>query len=608
MSTLTANKSKEQASIAQATAEITIIKDCVFTNNSTQDVVVLKAYSDTDTTPPLEIFEQTLTILKTKDDKQIIPANGGTGTITLDDTHKDSDGNDTDTTSYEFIIARADSLFPVKSASTIRAYNTDKTQKYYPGVTVVKTTVNNKTVDDYANMQSAEQFQKNIMAYPSYSLAQNYLIALSQTASAPATDATDYIGNYFSKTDLYQNVTLDMIAAISTYYGQFPYVWTDYKATKTYYLYSTINDVVKYAGFLVITCPTVVPASTDKDLTGFTFVFTDVTNKNAITDLHYYKGQLVDVKTDVPGMCFTGSFARQGDLTNDNSDNTVISVIAGRIGSLKVMGFDQKQTETVVTDDNGNTSTKWSGMYDLLHADNLGKVVTLVMTAGGLVMAFREAFGGIKYLKDKIRGKQADKANAGDDSPLSKADFDALKVKLDAYNAARNSDNQAAVQRLDPSAQAVKPEDLKTAMDNYSKQITDQVTASLKNHLYDALDAQNTLLEKILDYTSSPATDKASDDIQELGDKLDNANTTDEISNIATAATAKVTSINYDLLETFGIAFKKATGAAKTEIQDAKTEADTRDAENQALDQQRQEKENENEPEDNEYPPEDWDA
>lgn len=598
MSTLTKSKSKEQVSIAQATTDVTIIKDCVFTNNSKQDIMVLRAYADVETNPPKEIFEETLTILPTKDNQKIIKA-GTTGTITLDFQHKDEDGNDIDTTAYEFIIVRADCLFPVKAASTVRTVSTDKTQKYYPGVTI--------TDDDYTNMKSAETFQLNIMAYPSYQLGKDYQTALNSAANASDDDDTDYIGNFFkTKTINYQKVTLDMVTAVTTYYEQFPYRWTDYKTSKTYYLYSTDDNVIKYAGTLDITCPTDIPADVDKSLPKFTLNFTD--SGNAVTALTYLNGQFVDQETDVPEMCFQGSFARKSDLSHVNTDSDVISVIVGRIGNLNIIGFDQKQTETKVVDDNGDTSEKWSGTYDLLHVTNLGKAITLIFTAGGLIMVFKEIYNGVQKFKQWRKQKQADKAEKGDDSPLTKADLDALKAKLDAYNAGIQAEIQTTVKKVEPTAEVVTPETLKQSMEAYSKAITENVTKSLKDHLQDALDNQTELLEGILKYTSSPVTDLVSDHIQDAQDKLDKANSPDEISAIATDLTQQVTTINMDLIKDYGIAMKKATGSEKAEMEDAKAEADERAAESEVLDNQRQNSENETEPEDNEYPPEDWEA
>ena len=89
-------------------AGVTINKDCVFTNNASTDILVLRAFSSY-TTPPEEIYEEGLTILPAKDGSQVIKANQP-ATITLDIQHNDEDGNPVDTTDYQFIIARPDCL------------------------------------------------------------------------------------------------------------------------------------------------------------------------------------------------------------------------------------------------------------------------------------------------------------------------------------------------------------------------------------------------------------------------------------------------------------------------------------------------------------------
>ena len=604
MSTLASKPKKLSNAALTDPTPITVNKLCDITNNAAFDILVLDAYSEV-TKPVQEVFEQTLKILPADGTNDTFIKATSTGKVMLDDKHKNDNGDSVDTTGYELIIAKADCLYPIKATHSTRAKDKTSGNYYYPGVTIVaeEGADTDKTKNsDYVNMQSAEKFLQNIMAYPSYDLAKDYQAACDNAMNATSDDDTDYIGDFFATTVSYKKVDLNMVTAVTTYYEQFPYIWTNYHGGKTYYLYSSDSGVIAYQGSLEVTVATDVPAKTDKTLPGFSFKFTDA--KDNVTTMHFNKGKFVDnLDLDIPGICFSGSFSLKSDLTNVAADNGIIAVIMGRIGSVKVIGFDEQQKETEVKDpDSGDTSKKWSGTYDLLHVDSIGKAINLLMVAGGLFMTFKELYGGCKKLRDYVQKKLAEKKAKGDDSPLTEDDFVQVKSDTQEYMTDQRAGSQREAARIDPAVQPPKPEDLRSMMDDYSKQITERVNAELKLTLQEGLDAQLDLYNKILDITHPKSLDQIKDNMDAAQGQLDTATTPETCATVLPEVTVAVGKINVDIQGNFNSAMKKADGDQKQGMDEANKAAEERGKVSQDVDASRERAEEGKEPEDADYP------
>lgn len=584
-------KNMSKTALTESTP-ITVVKDCIITNKAPIDVIVLDACS-ADTSPTQEIFQETLKVLPPEDKSSYIKANGS-GNVLLDDQHKNDNGEEVDTTAYQLVIAKADCLYPVKATHSTRAHDSTKGIYYYPGVTI--------EVDDYTNMKSAEQFLQNIMAYPSYDLAEGFADACSQAKDAANTDTTDYVANFFAGTINYQKVKLNMLTAVTTYYDQFPYVWASYQGGKTYYLYSASDGIVAYEGSLQVTVPGVIPASSDKALPGFSITFTDP--KNVDMKIFFRKGKFIDTITeDVPSICLFGSFSLKSDLTNVATDKNLISVIVGRVGKKEVIGFDEKQKETVVKDpDSGDTSKKWSGTYDLLHVDSVGKAINLLMVGGGLFMTFKEIYGGLKKLNENRLKRKAAKEAKGDDSPLTEEDFVQINTDQQRYLNDQQQGSQQEMAKVDPSIQVPKPEDMKAMMDACSKQITDQVNDKLKQTLQDGLDAQLDMFNKILDITHPRSLDAVKDRMDANQDKLDSATTPEACATVLPDVVQQLGQTNVDLKANYDVAVKKAEGDQKDGLTDAKAAADQKVEVSHNIEESRQRATEETPPEDFDFP------
>ena len=548
-------------------ASVTINKDCVFTNNASTDILVLRAFSSY-TTPPEEIYEEGLTILPAKDGSQVIKANQP-ATITLDIQHNDEDGNPVDTTDYQFIIARPDCLYPVKSASTIRISSKDKTQKYYPGITIADS--------DYANMQSAENFEKTIMAYPSSTLAQDFLTALNNVDNESEDDDTDYIDDYFAKTTSFTNVDLNKVTAITTYYSQFPYVWAAYQGSKTYYLYGSDGTNIAYAGSLNIKVPVTFPANPDKSLPGFTITFTDASN--ITKKLYYQNGQFVDDQVaGVPGICLAGSFALKGDLSKVATDIAIIPVIAGNVYGVSVIGFDEKQT--IVKDDDG--SDTWSGTYSVLHPKNVADWINLIITGMCVITGLKLVMGAVEYAQKRLNSK---KAEHDDGSPLTEDEKNEIKTDKAAYKEQMKKDYQQLLDKFNRELEL--PQDVKSSMEEYNENKVDQLNEDMKTSLQDNLKEQSDFIESILDYGNTSSLQQASDGIRNNANNLETATSREQLNDVLPEVKISVSDTGGKLSAELTRVNQMVSQEQKKTFGDAKEAIDNKEKTSDDIDQSR---------------------
>lgn len=512
--------------MATATLSATAVnKDCTFTNNAATDVVVLRRYSEA-STPPKEIFQQTLTLFPTKDGQQVLKA-GQAGAITLDETHTDAGGNTVDTTSYGFILATPDCLYPVKSASTV--LRSSSSGKSYQPVTVAAT--------DYAVMQSAESFLQTIMAYPSSSLAQDFATACNKAVTASTDDTTDYIGAFFRSTVGFQNVTQLAYTALTTYYSQFPYVWAGYQGGKTYYLYGSDGKNISYAGAFTIKVPVTIPANPDKSLPGFSFTFTDASN--VTKKLYYQNGQFVDDSVaGVPGICLSCSFVLKGTLSKVATDTAIIPVLAGKVYGLSAIGFDEKQT--IVKADDG--TNQWSGTYALLHPKNAADWIALIVTGTAVMAGLKMVMGAIEYVQQRRAAKQSEHE---DGSPLTDAEEKELQTEKGAYTDEMKKEYQATLDKLNQNLEL--PTDVNAAMKTYGDNLEDQLNRDMKTSVQDSLQEQSDFIEDVLEYGNPQSLQTVSDLVLANASTVDAAITPGDIAKALPGVKAGMGDVNTKL-------------------------------------------------------------
>ena len=446
-------------------------KNWTLTNNSGTEILVIDAYSD-NSVPVETLYEQGLKLLSTTDGKKTL-SSGAAGTFTLDDHHKTKSGEDRYNTSYNIIIARADNLFPITSLAVIQDDDT---------LSFAATTV---TAADADNTKQAEKFKRYISAFPTSNLAKDFASNISDVESGD-------VDAFFKGTKEYKNVDLTMVVAVSTYYSQFPYVWTDNSAAKEFYLYTSDGSENKYLGSVSLKNTASAPVTIDKTAPAFSCVYTPDDSSGDVT-LHYSNGQFVDnVSSDSPDICLEGMFIQKSQLTKDSDDNTIVITLSGSIKGAEILGYDEKQPGD------------WSGLYILLHPKDAKGWLDLFSTMFGLLMGLEFLYKLAKGTIDGIRGLGKNP---------SKEDRDALDSRLKEVETSLKSLSQ---ERLSRSYRgAVLPDDVYTAMLDAQKQLTDRLLEDNRSLINDLLDHQSKMLDVLEKLTNNNDLEDASDDIRD---------------------------------------------------------------------------------------------
>lgn len=553
-----------------------INKNYAVTNNTGVDIVVLDASTDAGAVTAEQLYEQSLKILSTTDGQQIIKS-GATGTVVLNDTHKDSSGADVYSKVYNLIIAKADNLYPIQAEGVMLTFSS---QSYAP-LTI--------GADAFKNMQLAENFQQTIMAYPTSNLSKDYQTAVNGATdnSGSATAIDTAVDKFFSSTKQYQAVTLNMVVALSTYYSQFPFVWASYKSTKTYYLYSSDGTTVKDCGSVQINVPATASASTDKTLPGFTLTYTDSSSNSK--KLYYSTGQFVDdPEADMPGICLQGLFTLKSQLTKKDADNTVIAVLSGTVNGDKVLGYDEKQSK----DDQGN----WSGLYTLLHPKDAMGWIQLFMTFMGVVMGIDFIVKALKGEKDGMKEKSAE--NDGKDP--SSSDIEEIKSQMEEMKTEMRTNNQDMLDKMNDNLKVT--DDLNKSVDDLQTQVQDRLNEDHRSLLDDSMNSQGDLLEQVAEYSVDQKVEDIGDALETNMTKLDGA-TTEELGDVLPDIKTNVSQITSDLKVEVDKVSSQVSDEVKNSMDDAKQELDDAGDMSDNIDDSSEDAENGDVPDDMEFEP-----
>lgn len=463
------------------------------TNSSSQELVILDLYNDGKSTKEL-VYEQGITQLNTSDGKSSIAAAASTDaptqvTIGLNDIH-----NTVTATLYQIVFANPKNLFPVKSTSVGLSYNSD------PAVFTAQSIAS----ADPKYMIDAANFVRTIAANPSSALATGFTQAVQDaTASSKTAAAIDAaIATWLkNNTVSFQNVTLEGVAAIHSYFSVFPYEYMDYNVSKDYYLYSSDGTTLTYQGWLGLknTNDPSKTAGIDKSLKGFTFVHTTADGKIATT-LMYYKGQFVD-NQDMPNICLSGVSMVKSMLTNVDTDTDLISVVSGVVYGHKVIGYFEEQH----IPDPSNPDDKWSGVYGLLHPTNAMGIINLAMILAGLSGFVKDlVIAPLKGLKDLLTKKKIEKKG----QEPTDSEVDDLRNQITDLKSQWQLETQALIDKMQSDVDTNK--ELLVEQKRFNDELIDTLNEMKRQSMLDELDGDNAALEAAAEYQNTDDMQNAS--------------------------------------------------------------------------------------------------
>lgn len=366
---------------------------CRITNNAGKEVIVLDAYnSATNVTnnSPKKGYQQSLKVLGLAEGGQVI-ADGGTGTVTLNDTRIDAGGKTQPNYLYQLLISEPKSLFPVMNAGVALDFTADPMG--YPPITV--------TAAAAKNMNLAFTFCQHIMAYPTSNLAKGFQQSLTDAQKEKTVDGMmQKIADYFNSTKGFKGLDFPSYLAVSSYLKAFAWKWgldDDGKPGRTYWLYGAPSadhssssgsaSIVNY-GSITVTHQSDAPNPADPNdpNSGYAFSFAPESGGNLA--LSFSEMQLVDdAEADTPAICLQLSFALKSQFTQDSKDVTLWPVMVGTLNGVKVIGVSQKPEDAIV---------KW--LKNLLPK-SFNDVVNMFLKVMGIWMAY-------DFLKNKLAGKK----------------------------------------------------------------------------------------------------------------------------------------------------------------------------------------------------------
>jgi len=337
------------------------------------------------------VYGHNLELLRALDGATSIPV-GLTKTFVLYQTYIDKKtGERKYVTDYQLIPSTVSKYSP---AANLPVSWSDDDPPSYPPQTV--------TADLAKPLRDAATFIQTISAYPTSALATGYQKALDDaqndaskqadgsagSADAVAQGITGDVNAFFKSTKNFQDVTLDAVVLVQSYYDTFPCVWGELKTgTTTYYLYSSDGSATRFVGTVSLTTPSQLDVSVAN--AGYTCTFTPASNGTDTTtvnvdpaqakNLTYSNGGLFvdDVNSDVPFVGVKGTFQVKSLFTTKPTDTIIIPVLTGTVGGSTVIGFNEPQLSS------DPTAEFWDTLF---HPKNSQQIFQSVMEIGGALM------------------------------------------------------------------------------------------------------------------------------------------------------------------------------------------------------------------------------
>jgi len=411
------------------------------TNSTTSSIVLLipTVSAETQDANGTLVYDQDLELLSAVEDGHTEIDVNATKTFVLDQTYVDPDTGETEYSPiYDLLPSTANWLAPVANISVF--------QNILPAGYTPQTV----TAASARAFQNAGTFIQAISAYPTSALATSYQQAMSQASSsasgqangssgssgAAAQSISDTVNAFFKGTKTYQDVTLEAVVAVQSYYATFPFIWAEYATgTVTYYLYSSNGSATSFVGTLSLATPTTPNVAVAN--AGCTCTFTPASNGSDTSTVNVdasgaksltYTGSLFvdNVDSDIPQIAVKGTFQIKSLFTGKSADTQIITVLTGTVNGSTCIGFDSPQLST------DSSSSFWDTLF---HPKNSAQIFQSIMQIGGALMLLVFAGQGLYGIYKWAKGL------AAKDKPMTLEDFntklqESLKTQQESFEAA----------------------------------------------------------------------------------------------------------------------------------------------------------------------------
>lgn len=523
-------------------SDTSIDTSCTVTNHAGKPVVVLDAFtSATNVTNKSSSkgYQQTLKILSLAGGGQII-ADGATGTVTLNDTRTDSNGNVLPNYLYQLLISEPASLFPVMNVGEALSFIT--TPMSYPPVTV--------TAAAAKNMSLAFVFCQNLMAYPGSSLATGFVQAMANAQNQPTvTGMMQVIAAYFNTTKSFQGLDFPSYLAVSTYMNAFAWTWgldATAQPGRTYWLYSSsdaagatqssTDNTSPGHGSVTIALKANAPNPADPTDPNSGYTITYQPSSGDSSTLSFNGGQFVDsTSEDVPSICLQGSYALKSLFTHQDGDNVLWPILVGNVGGTKVIGVSQEPADAFV---------QW---LKSLVPKSFDDLVTSFMKIMSVVMA-------IDFIKTKLTAKkdklEDDKTNENegkdpDEEQQKESQSDSEEVEEEAL-----VNNRGRAKRMGtdedgkPNMEVPDEENVSSAAAESQTEYTSALKESTSDYYNASITETQTQIESLAEINMTPELENAEGNLVQAKQNLQEAEQTGEFSGVQNNLTEAKASIN----------------------------------------------------------------
>ena len=360
-------------------------------------------------------------------------------------------------------------------------------------------------------MKQALTFRQNIMAAPSSKMASDFQTALTQAQQAKtADDMMSQMDSFFNAQPSYKNVSYADYAAVQSYQKAFAQFWVQKNSASTggatgatYYVYSAADTGKKGAnseGTIQATRNPDAPqnASLTDPMSGYSVKFTD-TNNDVVT-LTFDSGAF----SDGGPIQLNATYGYAGRFNGKVADVQLWPILAGTISGKQVIAIPL------------SPESDWDKFWSNL---SFGKVFNYFMQAMGLWMA-------LDFLKSKLSSKkeslEQDKAkNQGDnpsDEQVQQADQDAEQAG--SSEAQANTEQGQAVSGDNNFEVPQSEEAIQNAVDQTRTASQDAMNEVAADNANGAIEETGQTLEDIAQIETTPAIEKAGDDLNTAGEAM----------------------------------------------------------------------------------------
>ena len=370
------------------------------------------------------------------------------------------------------------------------------------------------TPKDAEIMENSLAYYKLVTSYPGTKNAQK-LADILQSAiegTIEPEEAEKEINAFFaSLTSPYNNCTFDSFATVMTFAQSYASVWADFQESYIYYVYMP-NDAGTEAKpawkkIGTIEFHKTESVNLENHAAGYSINYSTLENPSKKIALTIKDGQFVQKdKPDLSTMILLGGFQLKSDLTLKTDDNILLPVLAGQIGSQKVMAI------SLDIPPKKSKGVPWWDIVDSTWGENFWRYLVIIGLTIGLIVT---SYKGVRFLRSKTRKGKTEKEKQDFQDKVAEAmkKVVAEKIKKPSRNLRIYDD--------------INYDNIRTNVTEIRKMSTSEKIKIQKRYYEDLIDSYQDSIDLLSNVSSTPSLQKAQESLDEVADKLNKISSQD---------------------------------------------------------------------------------